>query len=166
MSGHSRAHDEVGLTLALLIRGKLGVRAPCRVHQAGLQVRVEAAEASFYPDLHVTCDARDHAHPSVTRYSSLIIEILSPSTRDYDRGDKFSAYKCLDSLREYLLVDSQTQAVSLSRRVAAGRWLTLDVDPTESFELETIGLTLSVTEIYSETDVPLPRPRPRSVPAE
>ena len=125
MAAQWKVHDEVAGSLIFAIHAHLRRRGPCRVHQAGIPVRVDAADCIFYPDLHVTCDSRDHQDPNVTRHPSLVIEILSPSTRDFDRGDKFSAYKALDSLQEYVLVDSQAQSVSVFRRIGGGRWVNM-----------------------------------------
>ena len=161
--GTTRNHDDLVVRLTVALGNHLGRGAPCRVQSGGLAVRVEANDCVHFPDLHVTCDPVDHADDRTTRSPSLIIEVLSESTRDYDQGDKFASYKCLDSLREYLLVDASAQSVTLHRRVGARRWQSDEFGPEDSFTLETIALTIDVSDLYAHTDVPLPRPRPRLV---
>ena len=63
------------------------------------------------PDVLVTCDARDAAEPLAKRHPSLICEVLSESTEAYDRGGKFAAYRTIESLSEYLLIDSRRHAL-------------------------------------------------------
>jgi Uma2 family endonuclease len=71
--------------------------SPCRVYIADMKLRVEPASAFFYPDLFVTCDARDATEPLAKRHARLIIEVLSESTEGDDRGAKFREYRRLDS---------------------------------------------------------------------
>ena len=162
MAGVSPAHDAVHLTVASAIRAKLGVKGPCRVHQSGLSLRIDAADAGFYPDIFVTCDPRDR-NSRAKQWPCLIIEVLSKSTRDYDRGDKFDAYKLIDALSEYVLIDTEGQAVSVHRPLGPGRWESVSLGPSDVLELHTIGLSLSVESIYEGADVPLVRPRPKLV---
>ena len=70
----------------------------------------------------VTCDPRDATEPLAKRHPSLICEVLSESTEAYDRGGKFAAYRTLESLNEYLLMDSRRRAVEVFRRQPGG-WL-------------------------------------------
>ena len=163
MSGGSREHEEVALRTAAAILAHLGRKAPCRVYASGLAVHVEANDRIHYPDVHVTCDVRDHADHRATRHPTLIVEVLSPSTRDFDQGDKFRSYKLLESLREYLLIDTSEQSVVLHRRVQGRRWETDEFGPGEAFRLESIDLTVAVDDLYDGVAVPLPRPRPQLV---
>lgn len=57
-----------------------------------------------YPDVSVSCDERDRTAQQFTRYPCLIVEVLSPSTEAYDRGEKFAFYRRLESLQEYVLM--------------------------------------------------------------
>ena len=162
-TGVSRDHDVVMGNVFAAAHARLAAGAPCSVHQSGLSLRVEAADAGFYPDVFVTCDPRDHADPREQRWPSLIVEVLSKSTRDYDRGDKFDAYRLIDTLREYVLVDSEVQAVAIHRWIGPGHWDMVALGPNDSLELRTIGLTLPVSALYARSNVPLARPRPRLV---
>jgi Uma2 family endonuclease len=69
---------------------------------ADVKVRVDAADCSFYPDLQFTCAERDHTDRYVKRSAVLVVEVLSNSTAAFDLGEKFTAYRQLDSLRELM----------------------------------------------------------------
>ena len=161
--GVSEAHDIAAGNTFAAIHAKLGGKTPCRVHQSGLALRVEAADAGYYPDIFVTCDPRDRADPRAKRWPSLIIEILSKSTRDYDRGDKFDSYRQIETLREYVLIDSESQGVVIFRPETTGRWVMTELGPDGVLDLESIGLSLPVSTIYAGTVVPLVRQWPRLV---
>ena len=163
MSGGSRAHDVIATNIVVAIRNALRRGGPCRVHQSGLAVRVDSIGAWFYPDLHITCDPRDHADPRASRYPSMIIEVLSPSTANYDAGQKFNAYKRIETLREYVLVDSECQSVTLHRRDGPRRWTSLEHEAGDGVELAVIGHTIPLADIYDGTDLPLQYPWPRLI---
>lgn len=82
--------------------------------------KVQAGDAILYPDVFVTCDAADLRTEQIFTAPTLIVEVLSPSTQAYDRGLKFTLYRRLASLREYLLVDPDTRELQLFRRSAGG----------------------------------------------
>ena len=105
MAGASEAHVTATLNVAMALRQHLQ-GSPCRTFITDMKLRVEAADAFFYPDVMVTCSAADTADALVKREPTLLVEVLSPATAAYDRGDKFAAYRRLPSLREYLLVDT------------------------------------------------------------
>lgn len=157
MSGTTDAHNVVAGNLYALFRAHLRGR-PCRTFIESVKVRVEAADAFFYPDVFVTCDPRDRDDPLVKRHPVLIVEVLSDSTADYDRGGKFADCRALESLREYVLVDSRAQVVEVFRKTDAGTW---EFDPVERgvVTLASIGLEASVSAIYDDTEVPARRAR-------
>jgi Uma2 family endonuclease len=68
-----------------------------------LKLRVAAVDAFFYPDIMVSCDSPDHAASQFIAHPTLIVEVLSESAPAFDRGDKFAAYRTLQSLQEYVL---------------------------------------------------------------
>jgi len=94
------AHVTVALNLASLLRNH--VRSGlCRVYISDMKVRVEKADAFYYPDVFVTCDPADGRENLFKRNPTLVIEVLSESTAAFDRGAKFAHYRQLASLREY-----------------------------------------------------------------
>ena len=95
----------------------------CRVYISDMKVRVEYLNRFFYPDVVVTCDARDRETPAYKRFPCPIVEVLSEGTEAFDRGDKFADYQALTSLQEYVLVSTKRQRVECFRRGEEGRWV-------------------------------------------
>ena len=84
----------------------------------------------------------------------LIAEVLSKSTQDYDRGEKFSAYRTIDSLREYLLIDQSGLQVEHYVKVAANQWLLSEYDASDvSFSLSTLGIAIEILALYENTEI-------------
>ena len=153
MWGASDAHGTVAGNLFAVIHSKLR-GSPCKPFIADMKVHVAASNSFFYPDLLVTCDPRDRG-PAAThakQYPSLIVEILSPSTEAYDRGNKFAAYRQLESLQEYVLVSLEERRIEVFRRDAAGLWVLHPVALAEMLELASIGLTTPALEIFEGLD--------------
>jgi Uma2 family endonuclease len=150
MSGGTIAHGRLIGQMTGLIRDALKGR-PCVVLPAEVRVRIRAADRATYPDLHIVCSAveadPDDAHAVVN--PTVIVEVLSNSTADSDRGDKFAAYRRLRSLREYVLVSQHERRIDVYRREETG-WHLEDFGRGERIELRSIRVTLSVDEVYGD----------------
>jgi len=96
---------------------------PCQAYVSDLKLRVEAADAFFYPDVMVSCERGDQSATLFITQPVLIAEVLSASTEAFDRGDKFAAYRNLDSLQEFVLVDIHARRVEVFRRTPEQDWL-------------------------------------------
>jgi Uma2 family endonuclease len=110
---------------------------PCQVFINDMKLAV-AEGSSFYPDLMVTCNEADLGADLVMRNPKVIIEVLSPSTANYDRGEKFFAYRGLPSLEEYALVDPESRRVEVCRRVGEGDWLLVTSDSPKGLILNSL----------------------------
>lgn len=154
MAGATEEHATIALNFASLLRAQVR-GGPCRVYIADMKLRVEAADAFFYPDVFVTCDPRDAGESLAKRHPSLICEVLSESTEAYDRGGKFAAYRTLDSLKEYLLIDSRSRSVEVFRRQPDG-WLLAPVAPDGQLELMSLGFRCTVDALYEDVVFPTP----------
>ncbi len=152
MTGATDLHNEVRGNLYTLLRQHLR-GTPCRVFMADVKVRVETADCGFYPDLLVTCAESDRADRYITRSPLLVVEVLSASTAAFDVGDKFAAYRQLDSLREYVLVDQERVRVQIYRRLD-NQWLVDSVGPGERLRLESIDLECPVEAVYEDLSEP------------
>jgi Uma2 family endonuclease len=106
----------------------------------------------FYPDVFVTCDRDDLRTDQVFTAPTVVVEVLSPSTQAYDRGQKFTWYRRLPSLREYLLVDPDTRELQLFRRGADGLFTLHDLTGAPQVELTSIGCTLPAEEVFDRLD--------------
>lgn len=152
MAGAGERHVTVALNVAMALRQHLA-GTPCRTFITDMKLRVEAADAYFYPDVMVTCSARDATDPQVKREPVLLVEVLSPATAAFDRGDKFAAYRSLDSLREVLLVDPDLRRCDLFRRqpVDGGQaWVLHPTAPGEGVELASVDLSLTAAALWAE----------------
>ena len=117
-----------------------------------MKLFVAAADAYFYPDVMVTCDERDRRAELAIEHPCLVVEVLSDSTAAYDRGAKFAAYRKLESLAEYLVVDIDARRLELYRR-AADHWLLFDADPSRgTLHLESVNLDLGAAEAFEDLD--------------
>ncbi len=153
MSGATATHNTIAGNLSMALRQ--GLRGtPCRTHMEGVKVQIEAADGVLYPDVFVTCDPVDLSPERETHKSApkLVIEVLSPSTAAYDRGRKFELYQQLPSLQEYVLVEADRPHVDLFRRNAEGLWVLHPAGPGASVTLSSLGLTLSMDQVYEDVD--------------
>ncbi len=151
MTGGTDRHNTVAINLTLLLRQHLNGK-PCRVFMADVQVRVEAADAAFYPDVMVTCAPEDAEDRRVKRHPSLIVEVLSPATASFDIGRKFSCYRQIESLREYVLVDPDEMGIEIFRPDPDGRWVLYPVRPGERLRLDSVGLDVPIEAAYENVD--------------
>ncbi len=153
MVGASIAHNLVKGNLVAALRP--GARqGGCRVFDENVRLAVQENFYYNYPDVMVSCDPADSRDPYLIRQPVLIAEILSPSTAEYDRTEKFAQYQKLPSLRHYLLVSQTAWVVEWFRRDAAGQWIyTLLHEPGSVLEIPDLGLRLPLAELYDDTDV-------------
>lgn len=122
MGGALREHVLVSLNIASALMQHLR-DTPCQAYISDMKLRIEQVDAFFYPDVMVSCAKEDHQAEQFLAFPSLIVEVLSDSTEAYDRGAKFSAYRHISSLKEYVLVDIKTRSVECFRRTAEDDWL-------------------------------------------
>jgi Uma2 family endonuclease len=154
MAGAGEGHITVCLNVAMALRQHLK-GSPCRTFMADMKVQADTDDCFFYPDVVVTCSARDTQDPLVKREPTLIVEVLSPSTAAYDRGEKFSRYRQLPSLQEYVLVDTDTRATDVYRKGADGLWVLHPFARNQTVELASVALTLSAAVLFDELDAPV-----------
>lgn len=150
MAGGSPTHAAIIATMT----GMLGTAVHgtrCRVFSSDLRIRVPETGLATYPDASVICgaielDPADRRGHTATN-PRVIVEVLSPSTEDYDRGEKLAHYKRIPSVAEIALVAHDERRVDLWRRVG-DRWTLLSFRPGERLVLECIGASLSIDELY------------------
>ena len=153
MVGVRQSHNVATLNLATILRRELK-GSPCRVFVESVKTRVEAADCFFYPDVAVTCDTRDHQTPDYISHPILVIEVLSDSTAAFDRGAKFAAYRKLESLQEYMLVDVAAQRVEIFRRNPENHWVLYDYDAADTLEIAALALRVAMSEVLDDTQEP------------
>lgn len=145
MAGASRQHDLIKGDVFGALLGRLA--PPCQVFSSDVRVRIRTAsdECYYYPDNSVTCSDLDTDAYEVTQ-PSLVVEVLSRSTEDADRGYKFDDYRKLPSLQEYVLVHQERACVELYRRRT--NWEKEVYEPDAEITFESVRVTLPVTVLY------------------
>ncbi|MEJ7729855.1 MAG: Uma2 family endonuclease [Polyangiaceae bacterium] len=150
MSGGTIEHARLGSAMQLLL-GKALAGRPCVVLSPDARVRIVAADRSHYADALVVCTRIEHAPDDADAVTNpvVIAEVLSPRTEGYDRGEKARNYRLLPSLREYVLVSSGEPLVEVWE--PDGRtWRTREYIAGEVVELRSLGIALSVDELYRD----------------
>ncbi len=146
MVGGRRIHECVISNLAYRLRSHLEGSA-CQVFVAGMKLQL-AEDTVLYPDVLVTCDRDDLRADLAMRSPKLVIEVLSPSTQAYDRSQKFALYRRLASLKEYLLIDPETQRVEGFRRESDDRWLLVDMSQDEVMDCASLGCAVPLAQVF------------------
>lgn len=152
MVGARRIHARTVQNIARLIGNALE-GGPCQTFAAAAKVAV-ADDTVLYPDVFVTCDRLDLRTDILFRAPLLVVEVLSPSTEAFDRGQKFALYRSLPSLREYVLVDPETKAIERYRLIGAGEWHFSAVAEGESLRLDSLPIELDRSRIFDGVDPP------------
>ncbi|MFN0302727.1 MAG: Uma2 family endonuclease [Burkholderiales bacterium] len=147
MVGTTDAHNVVAGNIFSLLRHHLR-SGPCRVFISEVKVRPQSAEVYFYPDVFVTCDERDQQNRIQKSHPVLIVEVLSESTGYFDRGEKFAAYRSIEELREYLLIDPERRTIDLFRLGPDKHWVLWDIRGESELVLESVGLTIRTAELF------------------
>jgi Uma2 family endonuclease len=153
MAGADVSHNLIAsnflVSFKLALRGK-----PCRVLMESVQLAVQEGRHYTYPDVMITCDPDDQRAKRTLHAPVLLIEVLSPSTAEYDRGRKFNQYKRLPSLQHYLLVSQTSWLVEWYRREANNIWsFTPLVEADDVLAIPELNINLTVAEIYEGTGV-------------
>ncbi|ADE15889.1 protein of unknown function DUF820 [Nitrosococcus halophilus Nc 4] len=146
MVGASRAHNTISLNIASLFHAHLR-GSPCQAFMADMKVRVDKAEAFYYPDIVVTCEPRDDKALFLNA-PSLIVEVLSPATENIDRREKRIAYQYLESLKEYVLVAQDRPQVEVYRCSRTGVWEVDIYEGGETATLPSLNLELPLAVVY------------------
>ena len=152
MSGASLKHNKIFSNLfrdiAFKIKGK-----GCRPYGSNLRIHIPKNTLFTYPDISIICgepDLTDDKFDTATN-PSVIIELLSKSTRNYDKGEKFTLYRDIDSLQEYILVDTEKVYVEKHIRNADNNWQLTEYKTSDSsFIITTFSLSFLLKDIYED----------------
>ena len=157
MTGATIAH----VTITGNVNGELRQRlrgGPCRAVASEMRVQVGEGRRYVYPDVVAFCGEPRFMDGTLDTLMNpaLIVEVLSPSTEAYDRGEKFLHYRDIESLQEYVLVAQDR--VLVERFVRAGEFWTLSTisDPDASLELTSVRCEIPLRDIYENAGLPSP----------
>lgn len=152
MAGASRKHVMIVTNTVVVLGGQLRGK-PCTVFSTDLRVRVDATGLFTYPDVVIGCDTLQFAddHEDTLLNPTVIIEVLSKSTADYDRGTKFKHYRTIEELQEYVLIAQDEPRIEHYRRQPEGKWLLTTFQRLdEVVTLDSINCTLPLVEVYEK----------------
>lgn len=147
LAGGTPAHaDSSAAVIATLVRA-LGEQ--CRVSTSDLKVRIEATGLSTFPDAIVVCGKREVStlDANAVVNPTLLVEVTSPSTEDYDRGEKLRHYKHLPSLEAVLFVSHRRSQITILERTIDG-WTERDVNSGEQVTITTPACAFSIDDVY------------------
>jgi Uma2 family endonuclease len=154
MAGGSSRHAVIIHSVGGALWQRLGDK-PCVVCGSDLRLKVPATGLYTYPDIMVVCGDMQHTDDRTDTILKpiLIVEVLSPSTRDYDRGQKFQQYRTLASLREYLTVAQDTLHIEHWTREFEKRGSLDEYDSlSQVIRLTSIDVELPLAAIYRKID--------------
>lgn len=147
MVGSTDSHNIVAGNVYSLLRQHLR-GSTCNVFMSDIKLRPGLAEAYFYPDVFVTCHPADLENAQVKAHALLIIEVLSESTGDFDRGEKFAAYRRIQELKEYVLINPERSSIDIFRLNSSGQWVLWDARGEAQIRFESVDLTISTSLVF------------------
>jgi Uma2 family endonuclease len=154
MAGTSRKHSRIVTNLVRVLDTQL-LERPCNTYSNELRVSVNGGEHYVYPDIAVTCGQETFEDDEFDTLVNplVIVEVLSPSTEAYDRGEKFLLYQTIPSLREYVVVSQSPRRLEVFRRQPDGSWLyqSSPFSPPP-LHIEAINCTLTPEDVYLKVD--------------
>ena len=150
MSGASINHNRIVRNALIAIGNYLDDKS-CEVFPSDVRIHIEANTLFTYPDLTIFCDEIERYENRIDTAinPTVIIEVLSKSTQDYDKGTKFNLYQMIPSLKEYVTISSLEVLVEKYVRQAESEWLYNTYNkPDDSFMIDSIGLLATVGSLY------------------
>lgn len=152
MAGGTPEHAALATAIiGLLEQGLAG--STCYPFSSDLRVRVRATGLATYPDVTIICGdlERDPEDPNAAVNPTVLVEVLSASTEDYDRGEKSAHYRAIPSLQEYLLVSHRERRIERWWRVGPDDWKQESAGRGEMLRLSALGIDLEVDAIYERS---------------
>jgi Uma2 family endonuclease len=149
MTGGTDNHNQI--TINILTQARLKTRASsCRAYASDMKVRTPDG-TGYYPDVFVTCDEPNDG--SQAKYNPyFIVEVLSPSTEAFDRGEKQLRYRQISSLQAYVLVTQHRKLIEVYRRLPDGTWRYETLEESGTLELPYINLPMTLEGIYEDVE--------------
>ena len=155
MAGASQEHNRIvfNMTRSLILQMQGN---SCDIFGSDQRVHIPSNSLYTYPDLTIVCDPlimSGEEGMSMTN-PSVIIEVLSPTTKDYDRTTKFRLYRDIPTFQEYILIDSQSVLVEHHYKDVNGQWICRTSDQfTDSLAIKIVGVSVLLSDIYKNTGV-------------
>jgi Uma2 family endonuclease len=166
MAGGTEPHSIIAVNTIVELGAALKHR-PCKVFNSDMRLLIGPMRTYTYPDAMVICGKTEFqaGRNDVVTNPIVIVEVLSPSTREHDRIEKFALYKQIESVREYVMIDSERMVVFLLRRESDGRW-TIEIltRPGERLVLDSLELVIPIETLYAKVEFPTEAAEPSESP--
>jgi Uma2 family endonuclease len=120
----------------------------CRVFGDRVKVQILESNSFCYPDLSVSGDVHDRSANNFITHPYTIVEVVSPSTEAYDRGEKFELYRSVPSLQEYVLVSTDLIHVDIHRQRSPGIWEFSSYSAGSVVELTSLNFSFEIDRLY------------------
>jgi Uma2 family endonuclease len=147
MTGGTIPHNDIALNFYSALRPHLRSRG-CRVNVSDVKVQVSSQSPYYYPDVVVSCDPQDINARKFIQNPKIIAEVLSPGTSAKDRGEKFTNYLNMPSLKEYFLINSETISVERYCRGEGRMWLYYPYSTGDIITLSSIEFEIPIELLY------------------
>ena len=153
MAGAGARHNVIFSNLFIGIGSQLKGR-PCKPYGSDLRIHIPENTLFTYPDISIICGeiVPSQIDADTAILPTVLIEILSPSTKNYDRGGKFRLYRDIPALKEYILIDTESVSIEVFRINSKGHW---ELEEYRSIEntltIPTVAVSMPLKEIYEGT---------------
>lgn len=154
MAGASRYHNRIVASIIMAIGPKLA-NGKCHIYPSDIRVHNNLNTLFTYPDVTITCGKEEYLDDEFDTLlnPTVLIEVLSPSTSSYDRGDKFMLYRSIPSLKNYVLISSMEVMAEVFTRKENDEWmLNISKDRKGSTYISAIDYDLSLQDIYAQVE--------------
>ncbi|WP_310485448.1 Uma2 family endonuclease [Chamaesiphon sp. VAR_48_metabat_403] len=149
MTIESVEHDRIATNFCNLLQAHLQATV-CRVFNSKVKVQTLASNAFCYPDLSVSGDVRDRSANNFITHPCLIVEVVSPRSEVYDRGEKFALYRQTTTFSEYVLVSTDKIWLDLHQRNDLGNWALNSYASGDEVALKSVNFTFDLDRIYED----------------
>lgn len=150
MTGASRRHNLISTNVITTLNKQIENR-PCELYASDMRVRIPQTGIYTYPDIVVVCEEPQFEDEELDTLLNplLIIEILSKTTENYDRGEKFEHYRSIDSLREYTLIAQKKCHIMHYVKQADSSWLLSETKSIDDIlQLPSVNCELALVDVY------------------
>lgn len=157
MSGGTITHNQITVNVTYALEAAVRkAKLPCRTFVNDMKLRIKKANMYVYPDVMLVCGKPelDGERQDVVQNPTVIVEVLSESTGNYDRSRKFAAYRQIPTLEEYVMIDQSRVSVEVFRRDKTKFWVLEAMESLkETVRLKSVKIEIPVAAIYEGVDV-------------
>ncbi|HAK79486.1 MAG TPA: Uma2 family endonuclease [Runella sp.] len=156
MAGAKAIHNEISANIVATLKAAVRpLPTTYRVYTSDQKIRIDSEDTTVYPDALVICEKPEFwkGREDIIVNPYVIVEVLSKSTQNYDRGEKFMLYQRLPSLKEYIVVEQHTPLVESWYQLEENTWQKTAAQGTDGLlSIRSLGITLRLDEVYEHID--------------